>query len=65
MLVRTSMRTGGTPSTMSVRGFVNFASVMLGAGAPKNERRHALARRAFAVVRSISMSMSFVARGLA
>lgn len=65
MLVRMSIRTGGTPRTISVRGFMSALTVIFGAGVPRNEAIAVHARRAFACVLSRRTSMSFVARGRA
>lgn len=48
MLVSKSMRTGGTPSTMSVRGLINLAMVMFGAGVPRKSTSAARVGAAFA-----------------
>lgn len=61
MLVSTSMRTGGTPITIRVRGFWSFASVMLGGATPRNSTMFARTRRAFAGVGATRTSISFVA----
>lgn len=46
------MRAAATPRTTSVRGSINFASVMFGAAPPRNASRHALRPLAFASVLS-------------